>query len=244
MGSYKILHRTVAKYGKEKNEDRLMILEASFYNDITTKVFMVADGIGSLKRSDEAAQRAVDGAADRIFIELRRLYVGKKEKNMEDISYIQRLEDILRKAFCEANHRVCELGIGAEAGATLSVVLVFGEYAVCANLGDSPIYYYDGTTMKLVSELHVEKARNVLTKSLGETKKFDSRQVYVNHIGHLKEKDFILAGSDGAFGKLSEEEILRVVKESSTIDLLKNLFDNAENCDDQSAVFYEILQEE
>lgn len=264
MAVYKIFSRTEQStdaYHK-KNEDTYMYTEISFVNDEKILIILVADGMGGLEDGDKASRNAVEA----FFLKMQELlfhcYMDRKndDYSLTDEKGKDKLVELIKEAVVFANHQVFEkAGPFVRTGTTLSSVILLGTYAVVANVGDSPVYYYNEReqVLKLVSklqtkaELDVEKGLysrysdmyysndHLLSKSLGK-EVLSKDDIYVNRVGYINAGDMFLAGSDGSFGRMQEKEILDLVNDKDEYNVLKKLFERAreDKEDDQTAVLY------
>lgn len=271
MSDYKIFSRTEkSKNPQHKtNEDSFLYTEYCFMNDEKIRFLIVGDGIGSMVNAEMASRNAVEGFAEAVYSRLARVYMDNKEEGFSITHHADRVKEVVKSAFCEANRNVCrKAGTVDETGTTLSVVAIVGDYAVVANIGDSPVYYYNSETdeFKMVSCLHTVAERDAANgvyerysdayyakehilesgRSLGECDELDESRISVREIGYLHENDQFLIGSDGAFGRMMEEEILEILESFKETQILKNLFSEArmDKDDDQTAILYKICKEE
>ena len=177
------------------------------------------------------------------------------------------LEEIVKQAVKDANRNVCEqTSPFVETGTTLSVVVILGDYAVLANVGDSPVYYYRSKTkeFQLISSLQTRAEQDVargkyeryseeyyendhiIYSSLGAREELQNEDIFVNVIGYINSGDMFLVGSDGSFGRMKENEIYQIISGEEEYTVLKELFEEArkDKDDDQTAVFYKVCGEE
>ena len=252
------------------NEDRVLFSEYTFMNDQKITLLVVADGIGGLKNGEAAARNAVQGFAESFYKYMAELYLNASD--IRDFSigrYADKLETVLKESICEANKRVYD---GAEpfcqTGTTISAAVIVGNYAIVANVGDSPVYLYRSKTreIQLISKLHTQAERDVedgyyerysamyyanehrIYRSLGKEPTLHLSEVSIHVIGHLKEGDRILAGTDGAFGYMRELEMQELLecREDEEDFILSQLFEVArmDKDDDQSAILYIVGEKE
>lgn len=184
--------------------------------------------------------------------------------------FADKMEGIVKEAIREANSAVCRnTAPYIASGTTLSVVCLVGGYGIVANVGDSPVFFYRAKTreLKLVSKLQTIAEMEVaagkyerysqeyyandhyLYNSLGEHLTLDDMDIACNQIGKLSEGDVFLIGSDGAFGRLEEYELLELLESCEVEDesfFLSQLFElaRADKDDDQTAILYVVCEEE
>lgn len=265
MEKYKIFKRTEKSKNPDHrvNEDKCLFLEYSFMNDEKLCEMIVADGMGGLADGEKASHLAVKGFAKIMYQKILDLYLESDMENFSLTYYADKVETAMKEAMIEANQMVCENSDPfVETGTTLSVVVVLGHYAVIANIGDSPIYYYKKETdeFHLVSQLHTEAEMDVecglyerysdeyysndhrIYKSIGYKDHLSEDDIYTKVIGYVQSGDLFLIGSDGAFGRMKEEEIFSKVNQEKENESLKVLFERAreDKNDDQTAILFKI----
>ena len=270
--NYRAYWNTVKSRKHEVNEDRLMFTEYTFRGDITIRLMVVADGMGGMENGDTASRNAMTGFLESFYSETMKTYLDTKMEGYSLTYDVKTVQKVMVEAVKAANRSVLR---GAdrleETGSTISAVCIVENFAVAANVGDSPIYYYDSRKNKLtmVSQLQTEaelravngeyerysreyyEDEHRLTNYLGGYGDQDKKDIVVNSIGRIKPGDVILMGSDGAFGRTSEEQISLELTDSLKDGekeevFLDNLFQiaRAEKEDDQTAIMYIIEDEE
>jgi len=194
---------------RQQNQDS-MFFE---WLDEDTSLAVVCDGMGGAAAGNVASELAIS-----VFVSaIREALQGRMPV----------MADVLRSACVEANGAVIDRANHnpdyAGMGTTLVAVLVKGDMAHLANVGDSRAYYVserDGVSRitrdhslveDLVArgELTEEEARNhpqrnLITRALGAEEKLDV-DVYTHAFGR---GDYILLCSDGLSNMMSEQEIL------------------------------------
>lgn len=249
------------------NEDRVLFTEYSFMGDIRIRFIIVADGMGGLSEGDKASRHAVTAFAKYVYAQMMQIYIEHDPEEFSMQYYAQAMRDTVCKAIKAANREVCDQADPlVETGTTLSIIAIVGEYAIVANVGDSPVYYMDGQTkcLSLVSELQTKAEMDVaaglyerysreyynnehiIYHSLGEKEVLNDDDIFVKVIGYLHPGDMFLAGSDGAFGRMSEVEIEEIIEDNDEACILPELFSTArmDKDDDQTAVLYIVCEEE
>lgn len=265
MAKYKIFSKTeeALYHDRKSNEDNYMFFELSLMNDEKIVFVIVADGMGGLADGQQTSANAVEGFSKAIYEKLL-FYYMKREFSQQSLSTNSGiLVDLVRAAFVYANEFVCSNAQGREVGTTLSVIGILNNYAIVANVGDSPVYYYnsENKTLDLISQLHTEAElkvkegkcvryspeyhaiSNIVYKSLGQWEELLDEDVYIDILGHLNPGDMFLIGSDGAFGRLTEDQIMEVISGEKEYQILDDLFKKA-RCtteDDQTAIFYKMI---
>ena len=258
----------------ENNEDSLMFSEYSFMGDDPVRIIVIADGVGAYKNGMTASDNAVTGFLEALYKNIFELYLKSRVEGYSLRYYINDVKEAMKGAIIKANSKVCEgAGRYEKTGTTISAVCVVDDCMVIANVGDSPVYYYNHRRQKLnlVSELQTLAEKRVekgiydryspdyyddehrIYHYLGESLEFDPGNIFVRAIIDLDIGDIILAGSDGAFTYMKDDEILELInkkindpKEKRTnngsygADFLEELFKRASDYkfDDQSAILY------
>ena len=251
------------------NQDRYLFSEYVFNEDIPIRLLIVADGMGGLEDGEKAAANAVKGFSKAFYENAVELYLEAEMEGFSLAYFIDRAEVLIKKAIQAANKEVCKNNsVLRPTGTTISVVCIIGSYAVSANVGDSPIYFYRSKTrnLKLVStlqtqaELDVEagicerysqkyyEKEHIIYNNLGLYSELAEEDICCCKIGCLEQGDCFLIGSDGAFGRMQDIEILELLEECIDEDegfMLQQLFELArmDKNDDQTAIFYIVAEE-
>lgn len=254
------------------NEDHCLFTEFSFMGDKKIVLMVVADGMGGLEDGQIASENAVIGFTQACYQELMSCYLKNRHMDGFSLEYaVHDVEDAMIRAMQAANDRVCEKADPMrQTGTTLSAVCVVeGQFAVVINIGDSPVYFYRKAKdkLQLVSKLQTQAEQDVevglyeryspeyyendhrIYASLGAYSELEPDEMYVCSIGKLKCGDLFLLGSDGAFGRLLEEEIQKFTDYCARGDegfVLSKLFSRArkDKDDDQTAILFICEDEE
>lgn len=251
------------------NEDRYMFSEFSFMGDKKIRLVIIADGMGGLSDGAKAAEDAIWGFAGSFYPRIMNRYAESDMKNYSLKYAVSDIEDAVIEAMKEANRNVCRNTMPyAHAGTTLSVVCIVDDCAVMANVGDSPIYYYNkkGRKLSLISQLQTKAEQdamagayekfsdeyymndNILYSYMGQYSELEADDIYLASVGNLTDGDIILAGSDGCFGRIKNNVVKGLIEDVSREEeefVLCQLFDLArlDGNDDQTAIMY-IVEEE
>lgn len=267
MANYRVFSRTEKsrEYNHTENEDRYLFTEYCYMNDERIKVFALCDGMGGLEDGKKASSNAVRAFVESFHRRLTTEYINSTEQYFSICYHADRLAAMVREAIKDANREVLNKREKfTRTGTTISVVVVMEEYAIVANVGDSPIYFYHADTreLKMISKLHTKAEQDAdaglyarfspeyyqndhkLYRSLGAYDDLLDEDIFIKTIGHLKTGDCFLVGSDGAFGRMNEEEIKELMNETKDTLFLKALFEEArkDKDDDQTAIFYKICE--
>ncbi|HIY55239.1 MAG TPA: serine/threonine-protein phosphatase [Candidatus Dorea merdavium] len=168
------------------------------------------DGMGGERAGEKASY-----AAAKTFTQIRDQGAWDPEK----LAVLMRQ---LNKAVC----RIKEAGRYATTGCTAAVIAFSGEQALCANLGDSPIYLFRGGSLIQLSVQHTNEAllkeqgitgrKPGLTQFLGiEEEEYQiDPQISVTE---TREGDLYLLCSDGLTDMCSEEEIVEILSRDEAV---------------------------
>ncbi|MGE5174378.1 MAG: Stp1/IreP family PP2C-type Ser/Thr phosphatase [Betaproteobacteria bacterium] len=191
---------------REHNEDNFSLLTLG-----DKSLFVVADGMGGHDAGEVASRIAMETVCG---------VVQKENTETHD------LLKLVERAVQQANIDVQREGActGSNMGTTLSVVLVADDAAYIANVGDSRVYWIENGSIvqvttdhslvaKLVAagKLTKENARNhprsnLLYRTIGND---ETVIVDTFRIG-LKKGGTLLLCTDGLWGEVADEDILRV----------------------------------
>lgn len=268
MADYRIFYRTEKskELDHEVNQDRMLFAENSLMNDEKLKIMLVADGMGGLQNGEKASYHGTEGFMRDLWESLLKIYMENNREGFSMTHHIERIREIAKQAVLEANREVCRHAeVFEETGTTLSAVLILGTCGVIVNVGDSPVYYYSSreeeltlvSTLQTKAEQDVQRGRyprfskeyyendHILYRCLGQRQELAKSDICVSVLERLEKGDMILAGSDGAFGKMREPEILEIIADEKEYTVLKNLFERAreDKDDDQTAILYKVCGE-
>lgn len=210
------------KGGREKNEDRMGYCYTS-----ESGLFVLADGMGGHPEGEVAAQLALQTIAA--------LY----QKEARPI--IQNTTEFLSSAVLAAQHQILryatEKGMLDTPRTTLVAVILQDTGATWVHCGDSRLYvvrngelltrtrdhsYLEQQSAGGVKPSHIN--RNILFTCLGSPTKpiFD-----ITGPVTLQQGDKLLLCSDGLWGSLSDDEIVRQLASKSVSDAVPDLVENA-----------------
>lgn len=208
---------------REKNED------CFFIDDMTYKLFVVADGMGGHKAGEIASHEAVE---------------IMKNELLANIS-ADKIEEIMGLAFDNANSSIYKQARTSEEmdgmGTTLTALYINDELLHFAHIGDSRAYFIGEDKLEQITTDHTlveqlilngtlsrEEAathpnRNVITKAVGVDKTI-TMDYFVRNKDHAR----VLLCSDGLTDSLNDEEIFEIVKTSGTSsDAVNKLVDQS-----------------
>ena len=257
--------------GHISNEDRYMFCEFAFMQDKKIKVLVVADGMGGLEDGEQASTNAVKGFLNSFHSDITEIYMAHSNEEGFSLEYTaNEMRNAMVKAVQNANKEVCEkAGPAKMTGSTISAVCVFEDYAVVVNVGDSPVYFYrkKKDSLKLVSVWQTRVEQDVelgkyerysgayyqndhrIYCSLGQYSSLSQEDICCAFVGQLDDGDMILMGSDGAFGRMQEHELLEQISDCPVDEegfVIDSLFSNArkDKDDDQTAILFVVANEE
>ncbi len=218
---------------REKNEDGYLI-----WQEGTLSLFAVADGMGGHAAGEVASTLALETVKQSL-IEQRLTLHEKVEEGCT-------IESFLAEILIAANSKILLAGgNGTECvgmGTTLTLLLTVSAQAWIGHIGDSRAYLLRKGRFEMLTEDHTlvsqlarsgqiseeEKKnhpqRHILTQALGteHAPSFEIKKVL------LQAGDFLLLCTDGLYGMLDDEELLREIQASDPPeDILERLVELA-----------------
>lgn len=202
---------------KSENQDRVLAkIGETQAGDFG--LFAVADGISGLEGSGQASDYMVHWLNDYWYQELP----FALENRIPLPQMVEHLEMKLLEINQQLNRQTKQ-----RQGTTLTVLLVYGGEKGFVHLGDTRIYQYQETGLKLLTEDHTYVA-DLLEQgviSAEEVKKHPKRHVLTQCIGAsttihpqiyyetIQEEELYMICSDGLYDALDEKEILITMKQ-------------------------------
>jgi protein phosphatase len=201
--------------------------EDAYFLDDRLGLYVVADGMGGHAAGEVASQEAVEtvyGMVKRGIGELHELVDPVPE---QDARAACRLMESAVQAATYMVFGMAELDRGKSGmGTTISALLILGDYAITAQVGDSRIYLIRGDSLEQLTEDHTLIAwqlkqglitpqearksphRNVITRAVGnrEYVQVDTRLVA------MQPNDRFLLCSDGLHGYLRDSDVVPIVQ--------------------------------
>jgi serine/threonine protein phosphatase PrpC len=227
--------------GRKRNHN-----EDSFLIDEELSLFVVADGMGGHAGGGTASRIAVE-TIDR---ELRRSRDGgdnpfKGETNLQDSPLPEFLRNAVERACIEIFKAAQDDPRLNGMGTTVISLLVRGNHALFAHVGDSRAYLVRGDLIQQISEDHSlvneqikagmitpeeakhSRYKNIITRSVG----FEE-EVQVDVMGLLTENnDHFILCSDGLANLVEDKEIREIVLSCTDLkDAPKRLIEMANEC--------------
>lgn len=204
------------------NEDAQFTLTANITNNADNTLlglYIVADGMGGHKHGELASEIAVRSIGslilNKIFVPLLMEHPSPPEES---------LQEIMQTSVIEAHNAIVKKAPGG--GTTLTAILIVGERAIIAHVGDSRAYSLSANgdietltrdhslVMRMMElgqlspdEAAIHPQRNVLYRALGQGEPFDPdlKTFPLPGGGH------ILLCSDGLWGVVPEQDITRII---------------------------------
>jgi PPM family protein phosphatase len=235
---------------RESNED------AYFFDD-RLGLYIVGDGMGGHAAGEVASQEAVEQVYGMVKRGIGNLHELADPPVEEDVRAASRLMESAIQAATYMVFSMAEMDRGKTGmGTTISALLVLGDYAITAQVGDSRIYCVRGDGVEQLTEDHTLIAwqikqglitpqeaarsphRNIITRAVGnrEYVEVDTRRVPL-----AAGMRFLLC-SDGLHGYLQDEDIPPIVAlgETSSVERFIRLANDRGGKDNITAVLVEI----
>ncbi len=181
-------------------------------------LFIVADGMGGHQDGEKASAIAARVVASQVLNSMYLPIISKQNKT-NDVPIAESLANAIQKANVEA------MSLVPEGGTTLSSVVLIGDRAYIAHVGDSRIYlFHHGVLEKLtrdhslvqrlieLDQITIEEAadhpqKNVLYRALGQNEIVDVDTL----TKRLPQGSMMLLCSDGLWNQVTDREISEVI---------------------------------
>ncbi len=213
---------------RELNEDSLLALTSTLAGNsgsLPFGLYIVADGMGGHQYGEVASNAAVRVVAG---------YVMKKFSpylfNLNPVQPDESLQEIMQAAVREAQKTIQHEA--PSSGTTLTAALVLGQQVTIAHVGDSRAYHIhpdgraevvtrDHSLVKRLEELGHLSAdqaanyphRNVLYRALGQGDILEADVFTIT----FPQTGYLMLCSDGLWGVVSDQDIVRVIKEAPNL---------------------------
>jgi serine/threonine protein phosphatase PrpC len=213
-------------YGQTDLGRRRPTNEDAYFVDDELGLFVVADGMGGHAAGEVASREAVDTLYGMVKRGVRGLHDLVDPVSEGDSSAACRLMEAAVQAATYFVYSIAEIDRDKSGmGTTISALLVLGDYAITAQVGDSRIYRVENDHVEQLTEDHTLIAwqlkqglitpqeaarsphRNVITRAVGNR---EYVQVDTRCIPLASGLRFLLC-SDGLHGYLKEEDIPGIV---------------------------------
>ncbi|MCZ7551015.1 MAG: hypothetical protein B6D39_11840 [Anaerolineae bacterium UTCFX2] len=222
------------------NEDAILVYSALFANQegyVPVGLFIVADGMGGHKHGEVASNLAVRVVGREV---IQKIMLGFMD--IHPTPPEEGIQEILESSVMAAHRTITKESPGS--GTTLTAILILDKHMSIAHVGDSRAYSLDNqgkleiltrdhSLVKRMMELGhlteqeaaIHPQRNVLYRALGQGEPFtpDISTTALPNAGHL------LICSDGLWGVVPQDEMVRLIRSTSSPDLACQLLIDAAN---------------
>jgi len=253
-GRMRVGWRTDIGRQRQHNEDAVLVVEASQEGDHSLPLFglfVLADGMGGHQAGEVASALAARTAARYVLQQVYLTSLSRQEHSAEQPS----LKEVLVEAVNMANATVAAAVPGG--GTTLICAMMLESQAYIANVGDSRAYLASPQGLQQITRDHslVDRLVEMGQLTAAEAANHPQKNVLYRAVGQggvLEVDTFVrsvLPGnrlflcSDGLWGMLDEEEMVRIIAESpfpqAACDALVEAANEAGGRDNISAVLVE-----
>ncbi|MDU9417478.1 Stp1/IreP family PP2C-type Ser/Thr phosphatase [Staphylococcus lloydii] len=203
---------------RENNEDAGGV----FYNKTNQQLLVLCDGMGGHQAGEVASQFVTKELQQRF-----------EEENLIEA---HQAEDWLRSTLKNINRELYQLSSTrpeySGMGTTCVCALVFDDYIVVANIGDSRAYLVNSRDVEqitsdhsfvnhlvMIGQITEEEAfshpqRNIITKVMG-TDKLVSPDIFVKRFNYY---DYLILNSDGLTDYVRDNQLQEIIEDNDTID--------------------------
>ncbi len=239
---------------RKENQDSYCHMELRMNHEAAVSGMAVADGMGGMAGGKYFSELAV-----RLWFQhLQQMIMSDDFRGQTLMQQQQRLERFNKEVYGSLAFTLYKKGLdeGYRGGTTLSAAIMFWDTFYLSNCGDSPIYIVRDGKIRLLSEIQnvagimVQQGRTTMKSRLY----YQNKNLLVQYLGGkevpqpwtaaipVSEVDYLLMGSDGAFGDLLPEEIGRIMTGAERPqDIIPDLFartrEEGED-DNQTAILY------
>jgi len=208
--------------GRKRSEN-----EDAFFVDDAIGLYIVADGMGGHAAGEVASHEAVESIFGMVKSGLRTMRALEEPLSEAAACAASRLMESAIQAATYMIYSMAELDRGkAGMGTTISALLLSGDYAITAQVGDSRVYRVFEDDLEQLTEDHTLVAlqlkqgliteqdarrsphRNVITRAVGN---LDYVEVDTRVLAVSRGDRFLLC-SDGLHGYLRDEDIIPIVR--------------------------------
>lgn len=209
---------------RDRNEDSILALQLMLAQHglppMPMGLFMIADGMGGHAEGQQASALALRLAARHILNHIYLPQLVEEESTGERAPINEVLQDSMQIAHEALLRRL------PKAGTTMTVALALGDGVYIAHAGDSRAYLGDRSRLRSLTRDHSMAARllemgdltpdeaklqrNVLYKALGQGTEIEPDILYHD----LEPGQYLLLCCDGLWDKLSDEEMLSIIRAS------------------------------
>jgi serine/threonine protein phosphatase PrpC len=209
---------------RECNEDSFYVFESTVnhhYDQENFALLIIADGMGGHQNGEIASALAIRTAAGTILEDVYLPYLTHRPSANN-----QTLNEVLLLAVAKANGAVqTEV---PEGGTTLTIVVLMGNNAYIAHVGDTRVYIFQQGQLKQVTKDHslaqrledmgqataeeAHQVQNVLYKAIGQN---DTPEADL-YVQHLTAGASLLMCSDGLWGLVKQENIKEILAQAAS----------------------------
>lgn len=245
---------------RSSNEDSYCQMEIRMNDEAAVRAMVVADGMGGLSGGKYYSEAAVN----MWYQELLSTIMSERFRGNPLDRQIDILQEFSKEIYGKLNQTLYKRGLdaGIKGGTTLSAVIHFWDTVIVSNCGDSPIYSLKDGHIRLISEIQnvAEKMVREGKTTAGSVLYYQNKNRLLDYLGKRAEShpyctvlpsrdiDGILAGSDGAFGDLTIEELVSAVSACKRPqEVIRQIFEKSRAAgeeDNQTAVFYVMREKE
>ena len=204
---------------RKNNEDYYRLVFPTNYKQFKETLLVLADGMGGYNKGEVASKLAVN-----LFIDF---YRKSREKRLINKIY-NALINTNKNVYNEALKNDKYSGMGT----TIALLVIYNDFAVIANIGDSRIYHYSNNILHQLSEDHswvkeigltdeeakLHPKRNIITRTIGKK----AEVIPYLHTVPIKKGDIFLLCSDGLTTHVSDHQINKVLGSSVTLQEKQN----------------------
>ena len=200
--------------------------EDAYFLDDRLGLYVVADGMGGHAAGEVASQEAVETVYGMVKLGISELHELVDPVPEADARAACRLMESSVQAATYMVFGMAEMDRGKTGmGTTISALMVLGDYAITASVGDSRVYLIREDVCEQITEDHTliawQLKQGLITPA--EAKKSPHRNVITRAVGNreyvqvdtrlisLKAGDRFLLCSDGLHGYLREKEVAPIV---------------------------------
>ena len=245
---------------RSSNEDSYCQMEIRMNDEAAVRAMVVADGMGGLSGGKYYSEAAVN----MWYQELLSTIMSERFRGNPLDRQIDILQEFSREIYGKLNQTLYKRGLdaGIKGGTTLSAVIHFWDTVIVSNCGDSPVYALKDGHSRLISEIQnvAEKMVREGKTTAGSVLYYQNKNRLLDYLGKRAEShpyctvlssrdiDGILAGSDGAFGDLTIEELVSAISACKRPqEVIRQIFEKSRAAgeeDNQTAVFYVMREKE
>ena len=213
---------------RELNEDSLLAITTTMAGNsgnLPFGLYIVADGMGGHQFGEVASNAAIRTVAGYVLRKFHSYLFQIKTDTMDES-----FQEIMLGAVNEAQKAIQREAPGS--GTTLTAALILGQQITVAHVGDSRAYFvYSDGRIETITRDHslVKRLEELGHISAEEAENYPHRNVLYRALGQgeILEPDiftlafpqpgYLMLCSDGLWGVVSEQDIVRAINESPTL---------------------------